>query len=227
MSYGTAVCDNILSSGNLTVSGNLAPTGMILPTWTTATRPSISVTGQTAFNNTTHAPEIYNSTVSAWQPYGKILQVISNTITAPYATSSTTYAVPSGLSLTITPFSTSSKILLMCNLTTGFASGGSGLAYYFARGSTPICIGNSAAGQPSVTGGGYAGDFTYSNQASFISVGSQYIDSPATTSAVTYNIYVGASNTTTAYLNRTVSNRADTYYDVLSTSTFTIMEISG
>jgi hypothetical protein len=115
----------------------------------------------------------------------------------------------------------------MCGLTVGFGSSQSGLVYYFARGSTPICIGNSATSQPSVTGGGYAGDFTASNQASFISVGSHFLDSPATTSAITYNIYVAASNTTTAYLNRTVSNRASTTYDPLSASSFTLMEISG
>ena len=53
-----------------------------------------------------------------------------------------------------------------------------------------------------------------------------YLDSPSTTSAITYQIYVAQESGSTVYLNKTTSNANVTYHPRL-TSTITLMEVSA
>ena len=54
--------------------------------------------------------------------------------------------------------------------------------------------------------------------------GNTFLDSPSTTSATTYKIQ-GFIAGTTQYVNRTIRDADNAYYDPRSTSSFTLMEV--
>lgn len=159
---------------------------------------------------------------------GNILQVVTTHKTDIFSTTasiSSMAAVP-GMSVSITPSSTSSKILVMLGCTMG--SGADALVYYqLYRDSTAIGIGDAAGSRPRTTGGAvYASstDMFYGS----IPISIHYLDSPATTSTLTYSLKVGSGATSnTVYFNRTGSDRDTSNYDGRSGSSITVMEIAG
>ena len=72
-----------------------------------------------------------------WTGAGKVLQVVNVGVNADTTTSSSSY-VDSGLSATITPTSTSNKILLVTSFITGGSSGAKGKYQVRRNGSTAI-----------------------------------------------------------------------------------------
>jgi len=115
---------------------------------------------------------------SVIMPTGSILQVVSATSTGNLSTTSTSY-VASNLSATITPTSTSSKIYI--NMT-GFIQQAAHQNHKYItiyRGSTDLG-GSSGFGNWYSDTGGYTELFC----------GASHLDSPNTTSAVTYTIYI-------------------------------------
>jgi len=151
---------------------------------------------------------------------GAVLQVVSTTLTTAFSTTSGSMVDVTGLSLSITPTSASSKVLVTVNLSMTQGSGGVVILYQMVRGSTAIGIGTTGGANFNVTGAIYSGDAS-TNQ-NFIYPSSQLLDSPATTSATTYKVQI-LSNTpgTTVYINK----RSDTYVSAIST--ITAMEIAA
>jgi len=140
-------------------------------------------------------------------PTGSVLQVVQGSITATATTISTSY-VTSGLSLSITPSSVSNKVLVFFSGPTYCANitGNYGAIAIF-NGSNNLISG--FAGSPGQSGG-------YCNSSLV------YLDSPATTSAVTYAIYIkseGASSTAGIGWTTVVNTGAR--------ATITAMEISA
>ena len=106
---------------------------------------------------------------------GKVLQVLSMSSTTENATTSTSY-VATSLTLNITPSSTSSKIYAAFS-SAGFCNTNGFIALTLYRDSTNLGHGTY--------GFTWAKDYT----TNFIdSVSFQYLDSPATTSQVTYTV---------------------------------------
>ena len=143
---------------------------------------------------------------------GDILQVVSTTKTDTFSTNSTSYTDVTGLSASITPQFTSSKVLVLVktlvSLSTTVTSGGPALQ--LLRGAT--AIGNTADGhiyqQPvDATRSLYGASF-------------DVLDVPSTTSSITYQVQIKTS-TGTAYVNR-----SDTESDA-SASSITLMEVAG
>ena len=118
--------------------------------------------------------------------FGKIGQVLS-TIGANFlSTSSTSYAAVSGLSLSITPSTTSSKILVLHSAPSVVAISNTSNMGHIAiyRDSTNI----TTAGHNS---SGMQYQYEVKSNGGFI----QILDSPSTTSSVTYAIYAKTDNT--------------------------------
>jgi hypothetical protein len=118
---------------------------------------------------------------------GKVLQVVSATVTGSTSTTSGSF-VDSGLTATITPSSASSKILVMVSMPTGatYRSGSGTTAYgsyALVRGATQI---NQA--EMGVLNFATSGGFNIYTQPNFI-----HLDSPATTSATTYKVQYKSS----------------------------------
>ena len=119
---------------------------------------------------------------SASMPTGSVLQVVQNTTTTSTAvTNSTTLTVATDLNVTITPSSASSKILVMMNCG-GMSSGvTNSIQLDMLRDSTTV-VSRPRQGYNSGTG---------SNMWTSVPFVMSYLDSPSTTSAITYSFKFG------------------------------------
>jgi|TARA_R100000479_G_scaffold130537_1_gene68606 hypothetical protein len=135
---------------------------------------------------------------------GKILQVTASGYIADFSTTNTSFVDATGFTVAITPSATSSKVLLMCNFNCHVSDSG---AYFQARWERQI-----SGGSDTEFGHGTYGQ-TYARSAVandfFGGVSMTYLDSPSTTSAITYQLRWSTSSGT-AYLgnNSTNQNRA-------------------
>jgi hypothetical protein len=156
-------------------------------------------------------------------PAGSVLQVVHTVLTSVVSVSGSAWNEITSLATSITPTSSSSKILIIPGIDYATANGyRSGLK--IVRDSTDILLGDSASNRirASQLGRFFDGSDQMVCQANRI-----YLDSPATTSAITYKFYLSAEGATgaTIYVNRTV-NDADFTSHFRGTSTITLMEIA-
>ena len=158
---------------------------------------------------------------------GKVLQVVSTTKTDTFSTTGLTssMATLTGLTASITPSSTSSKILVMLGINLGSAND-TIVTYQLYRDTTAISQGDAASNRPRVTGVSVYVDGT-AMQYGGIPISTQYLDSPSTTSSITYSVKIGSTVGNAVYCNRTSTDRDTSNYDARSSSTITIMEIAG
>jgi len=152
---------------------------------------------------------------------GSVLQVVSTTKTDTFTTTATTpnYVTITGLTVSITPSSSSSKILVFGEVFMSNSGDAEQLVMY--RDSTAICVGDAAGNRPRVSGSISLSSQYWSNK-----VSASYLDSPSTTSAITYSFKIGGTGGT-MYVNRTKGDRDDIMYDPRGASTITVMEIAG
>ena len=153
---------------------------------------------------------------------GGVLQVVQATKTDTFSTISTSFTDITGLSISITPTSATSKILVMYSINTAQSNTAEANRFTLVRGSTQIFIGNgSSQTSPSTS---YASNYNLTNSpmGTFqYNLNAQYLDSPATTSSTTYKIQMQVS-AGTGYVNR----RADGNFDG-TVSSITVMEIAA
>ena len=164
-------------------------------------------------------------------PSGSILQVVSTIKTNTFSTStSNALEDVTGLSATITPSSTANKVLVTVSLSGMSSSNRNGYAVVL-RDSTSVAIGDAGGSRPRATinlnnpSGGT--DINNSMVAPTQTV--SFLDSPNTTSAVTYKVQVFASTFVSSNIinvNRT-TNDNDDVRGVRSVSSVTLMEVAG
>ena len=155
---------------------------------------------------------------------GKVLQVLSTAKTDTFSTNSTSYTDVTGLSVSITPSSTSSKILVMMECNVGNDNNVSAFLR-MVRGSTAIFVGDSAGSRIQATSGN--GDDP-SNQFVYQMSG-VFLDSPSTTSATTYKIQANTENSGNLgymYINRAGTDSDNNQHGRYASS-ITVMEVSG
>ena len=158
---------------------------------------------------------------------GGIIQVKQTLKTDSFHTTSQSYTDITGMTISITPKFNTSKILLQCNLQFG-----GGLNLYapvrLLRGSTHI--GQStvySGGQTNATFSLNLGDGSgTSNHYKIFSTVYQILDSPATTSAVTYKLQVSSWAGRNFYINRSEQDSGAAWTHGASSS-MTAMEVSG
>jgi hypothetical protein len=154
-------------------------------------------------------------------PTGSVLQVVQTAKTDTFSTTSS-YAAVTGLSASITPTSSTSKILVTVSLG-ALSATNSSMKMGMYRGATPIYIGDAAGSRTQVS----AQSQTTNNYQAMFGAWS-YLDSPATTSSTTYQVYIGSSGTgPTLYLNRTDRDNNASSEDARSASSIILMEISA
>ena len=162
-------------------------------------------------------------------PTGSVLQVVSTTKTDTWSTNSTSYADVTGLTATITPSSTSSKILAFGQIGASAKGNTSGIYFALAKGGTIIsgATGDTASNRPRATSVYFPGDFG-SAENPYCSLAFTYLDSPASTSSLTYSIQGRKGpNVVTLYVNRSVADRDTADYEPRYISTITLMEVAG
>ena len=153
----------------------------------------------------------------------RVLQVVSSTKSDTYTDSSAsgTLTTITGLSATITPSSTSSKILIYVTLNYG-ANGGNRAVFGLTGGNTATAYRGDAAGsRRQVATGAQSIDAN-----DVVPVTMLYLDSPATTSATTYSAQAADIAGGTLYVNRSSTDTNSTNYARYA-STIVVAEISA
>lgn len=153
----------------------------------------------------------------------RVLQVVSTTLTATYTHSTgLTFSNVTGLSAAITPSATSSKVLIYVSLNGGANNGGTFVKV--TGGNAASWVGDAASNRTRVA---FVSPTNQGTGGQMLNFGGFYLDSPASTSAITYQVQIAAGdNVTTTYVNRTVTD-TDTTAFPRSTSSITVMEISA
>jgi hypothetical protein len=158
-------------------------------------------------------------------PTGSVLQVVSATKTDKQSTTSATPSDITGLSVSITPTSTSSKILVMTSINYGGDTNFYG-AFFVKRNSTDIVLSTVGTGNQVNSTFGVGGD---SSDGAYKLNGTahSYLDSPATTSAVTYKVQFASTHSSISLAVNGTGNTDNNSYIIGGTSTITVMEIAG
>ena len=156
---------------------------------------------------------------------GGIVQIKQTTKTDTFSTSSQSYTDVTGLSVSITPTSSSSKIFIILDIKVGAGHEDAAFAGRLVRGSTAIYVGDAASNRTQASFGtsrqsGNAGyDVIQDRQAVFL-------DSPSTTSATTYKVQVTGNNGRDTLVNRAYDDSDDDNSPRVASS-ITVMEVSA
>ena len=154
---------------------------------------------------------------------GKVLQVVSTTKTDTFTTTSSSLVDITGMSVSITPSSTSSKIYVSGHVSYGKANGNSGYTLKLLRDSTEIGSGASAGSrQTGISDLSFTSSSIYHTQTRNFN----YLDSPSTTSSTTYKLQTKSRDSSQLVINRPNQDDDQVHGSRLS-STITVMEIAG
>lgn len=215
----TAAELNVVSDQSVMVFAGTAARGSAIPSPTE---------GMVTYREDDDVVEVYNGSSFVPVGPGQILQVVStnkgNAFSASLAGTSFSSNV-TGLEATITPSSSSSKILVQVSASGARTTDLPMITFRIMRDSTPVGVGSAPGNRTpvtsvnappitSATGQGYASAI--------------FLDSPATTSAITYGIQLfnASTGTQTVYLNQSHTN-ANVASNVYANSTITLMEVAG
>jgi hypothetical protein len=214
----TAAEMNIVSDQTVMSFAGTAARGSAIPT------PS---EGMAAYLNDSNILSLYDG--AAWKNSlgvtGGILQVVSTTKTDTFTTTSTSFVDITGFSVSISPSSTTSKILVIFNVSVGADGGTNAPTAQIMRDSTAIAIGDAAGSRTRATSLYYAGNGGGANAQNNFS--NNFLDSPNTTSSVTYKIQVRSNSAAqTTAINRGTGD-TDGASTARGVSTITLMEVAG
>ena len=155
---------------------------------------------------------------------GGIIQVKSVTKTDAYQKpSGTSFVDVPGLSVSITPTRSDSKILVMYDLSWSTSTGH--ISCRLMRDSTAIKVGDASSNRTQATGQWH---HSGSDQYDTAQVAGTHMDSPATASAVTYKMQVGTPYSTSYDLRVNYQgDDTDASWVGRTASSITVMEISA
>jgi len=237
---GTSVGLNVGSGKTITLAGTTKFAGSTSGTTTvqatavagttTLTLPAATdtlvgrATTDTLTNKSIAATQLTGTIATARLPTGTVLQVVNVTKTSLFTTTSTSFTDVTGLTASITPTSSSSKILVMVSFCFSANSGSGYPQTRMLRDSTAIYVGDTAGS--SITPAlnqtyGYSQDSGYITPTS-----AQFLDSPATTSATTYKIQARNTAGNTTRIGAT-GDDTDSSTRVRTASSIVLMEISA
>ncbi len=220
---GTAV--PVYASGEVLTAARLNLTNCGVPVFSgTATRDAafggsgekVLAEGQLAYLEDADVVQYY--TGAAWATVGPttsgVVQVKSTIKTDSFSTTSTTFVDVTGVSVSITPTSASNKVLVMVS----GVNGSNGVDNF-----TPInLVRDSTAIAQSTGNANFAATLNLINQSTGITLPFSiiFLDSPATTSQITYKIQLRSNNNPLAYIGRQATS------DNRSVTTITVMEVA-
>ena len=151
---------------------------------------------------------------------GKILQVISDTKTDTQSFQSQSFSTISGLSVSITPSSASNKVLVHYSVSVSCNNYG---MFNLRRAGTEILRGDADGNRTRCTF-----ESGVMNQYEMQICSGTFLDSPSSTSALTYDIQCATpdSSSSELFINRYKTDNNSSYVG-RATSTITVMEVSA
>ena len=156
---------------------------------------------------------------------GGIIQIVQTVVTAATFThNSETPTLITGMAASITPKFTTSKILVSMDVSTTVSAANYPTMFFIYKDGSVVSGARGDAGESNQLRAFKAVRHSGDNVQQTTS--GMYLDSPSTTSAITYQIYVAQESGSTVYLNKTTSNANVTYHPRL-TSSITLMEVSA
>ena len=162
---------------------------------------------------------------------GGILQLKSANEPAKLTTTSTTYTGITNLSVTLTPASSSNKVLILANVNASGRNGanaGGGFAIYKNGSILANANGNTLGSRTRGFAQSISGYAPSSSQEWVIQQGSViFLDSPATTSSTTYQVYWRCEDTTGGSVLNASYDTTDNTDRRTHASNITVMEISS
>lgn len=191
---------------------------------TSTTRPTAPYEGQMVYETDTDMVAIWNGTtwryIAATTPTnGTVLQTVHTTVTSQPYISSTGYTDITGMTASITPKSTSSKILVQCMASIG-PNTSDDTFFRLTRNGSAIGTGSNGANNTTIYFRGDNQSGAYLTLWVF-PVNFSFLDSPSSTSSVTYTLQ-GGSRINGFYLNRRANDQ-----NFSTISSITLMEIAG
>jgi len=152
---------------------------------------------------------------------GKVLQVVTAVVTGSQSTTSTSYVDVTGLTASITPSSSSNKVLVKVCLNNVGTNTADIVYFNLLRGGTTLVNNTSGGGAQTATAWFSAGQGGTSDNSRKTTSGSlDYLDSPATTSSTTYKIQMKVTGST-GYFNQSGLNT-----EMGTVSSIILMEIA-
>ena len=193
---------------------------------TSSNRPANPYDGMMIYETDTNLVRIWNGTTWKTLSYsdytnGSVIQVQSTTKTDTQTFTTATYTDITGLSVSITPTATSSKVLVSANITAYAQTNSTQGFIRLVRDSTAIGVGTAAGSRVQATA-----PVSFTNTYHSLSTGLSFLDSPSTTSATTYKLQIRDEAGSSMYVNRSQLDN-DSYNGGRYISTITVMEIAG
>ena len=154
---------------------------------------------------------------------GHVVQTVSGTLTSPGASSATTFT-SIGLTATITPKFASSKILIITNVACSFNGADAARRAHVSifRGSTNI----SSPDSPGTRSVGFGAPANAYGRSEMTMVSPNFLDSPASTTALTYSVQIRVETGDTFYINRSAGDTDNGFFP-RGVSTITLLEIAA
>jgi len=157
-------------------------------------------------------------------PVGSVVNVVYGSMGAQHSFDTNTWTEVPDLSATITPKSTSNKVLVTASLNCGGHSSYYTVAIRLYRDSTAIALGDTTGSRPTcwMSIGAQQWSNYHRQQAT-----NTFLDSPNTTSAITYKLFVwDTRDSSNVYINRSYYDH-DSGASPVSLSTIMLQEIAG
>ena len=181
--------------------------------------------GQLCYLEDTNAVQFYDG--AAFQSISKgILQVVSTSKTDTFTTTAGVGSpvLVTGLTATITPQSTTSKIYVVANVSVGMDTTENQVFLFLYRGGSPIIQGDTIGSRTRVTAQATVGGPTFQEMVTMT-----FLDSPSSIASLTYQVYISKNigpGNGTATVNRSFTN-SNAASEAASTSTITVFEVSA
>ena len=227
-----------LATGTITMPASPAD-GMTISFSSTQTITALTVnanTGQsivrkpTSFGAGSAMTFVYRLSNTTWYPMtnyataGTVLQVVQTVKTNTFTTASLSPTDVTGMSVSITPTSATSKVLIMFYVgLVGNTTSGQGTELWLLRDSTQLNTGDADGARTRVTAAQINGGTNYDSSP----VAIVFLDSPATTSATTYKIQLATQDAGTAVFNRRGDDASSSASYQRSGASIIVMEIAA
>jgi hypothetical protein len=215
----TTLTGVLKGNGTSAFSAATAGTDFVAPGGALGTPSSGTLTNCTGYS----ASNLATGTLPAARlPAGSVLQVLqaTKTDTQSFSGLSTSWADITGLSVTITPRNSSSRVIIMGSVMVSI--GGNPIQLKLVRNGSDIFVGDAAGSRKQVMTQLYGAGSVFS-----VYTTANYVDSPATASAVTYKWQLSIGGSFTDYVNRCVRDQDGSAEDARGASNIIVMEIAG